>query len=718
MDDLRTDDDGKVSTAPDQSKFVTLREWVMADIEHSSAWRSGAKEDFSFVAGPGQWSEEDRQFLREEERPVLTFNRVLKYVRAICGIEANNRHETTYIPRELDNEGEVKVNEVLSAGSNWMAAQCNADRQQSRAFRDAVICGMGWTEQALSYDDDPKGQYVETRCDPLEMFWDRNARDQNLMDAKRVGRVRKMLLSEARALLPGVTDAPGVLDSDLDAYWAAGAFDYRSRDAKSQEQKELREENQVKDDPKREVHIVHIQWWEYENYKYAFNPATNKAEAMDEATFQQIKEQAAMMGIDVPFTTLRRKKYLQAFVGNKVLQMGPCPRPDGFTFQCITHEPDDVAGVWFGIVRILKDPQLWSNKWISQVMHMVNTTAKGGVIIEDDAVGDVREFQKNYAKPQAASVVRSGAISKGKIMGKPGTANLSGIMGLLEIAQQAFPDVTGMNLELMGMADRDQPGILEAQRKQAAMTILATLFDSLSLFRVEVGRARLHYLQTALADGRLIRVAGPDAEVAIPLLKDKVTGKYDVIVDDAPTSPNTKEKTWATIQMLLPPLLQAGMVPPKMILKLLDYVPFLPSKLVQAFKQIAAEPEPGDAEKAALAQRGAVAEVADKEAAAKLKDAQAQATDAKMLLDLAEAGSQQAQAEAAREVRRFGGLLNSLVSRRVPPMQPEAPQQQIATLPMLGSEPMQAAPLQQTSAEPAAMPNDIALPGGLNGGAR
>lgn len=716
MDDLRTDDDGKVSTAPDQAKFVTLKEWVEADIEHSSTWRSGAKEDFSFVAGPGQWSEEDKQHLLEEQRPILTFNRVLKYVRAICGIEANNRHDTTYIPRELDNEGEVKVNEVLSAGSNWMAAQCNADRQQSRAFRDAVICGMGWTEQALSYDDDPKGQYVETRCDPLEMFWDRNARDQNLMDAKRVGRVRKMLLSEAKALIPGVTDAPGMMDGDLDAYWAAGAFDYRSRDAKSQEQKELREENQVKDDPKREVHIVQIQWWEYENYKYAFNPQTGKAEAMDEETFARLKAEADMVGADIPHTTMRRKKYLQAFVGNKILQMGPCPRPDGFTLQCITHEPDDVAGCWFGIVRILKDPQLWSNKWISQVMHMVNTTAKGGVIVEDDAVGDIREFQANYAKPQAVSVVKAGAISKGKIMGKPGAANLGGVMGLLNIAQAAFSDVSGMNLELMGMADRDQPGILEAQRKQAAMTILATLFDSLSLFRVEVGRARLHYLQTALADGRLIRVAGPDAEVAIPLLKDKVTGKYDVIVDDAPTSPNTKEKTWATIQMLLPPLLQAGMVPPKMILKLLDYVPFLPSKLVQAFKQIADEPDPNAEAKEQLAQRGAVAEVADKEAAAKLKEAQAQASEAKMLLDLAEAGSQQAQAEAARDVRRFGSLLNSIVGRRQPVQ--DLPQQPVNVLPTLGDVPIQqAAPLGQTSAEPV-MPNDIALPGGLNGGIR
>jgi hypothetical protein len=53
-----------------------------------------------------------------------------------------------------------------------------------------------------------------------------------------------------------------------------------------------------------------------------------------------------------------------------------------------------------------------------------------------------------------------------------------------------------------------QPGILEAQRKQAAMTILAILFDSLRRFRKQVGPIRLCLIQNFLADGRLIRI-GP-----------------------------------------------------------------------------------------------------------------------------------------------------------------------------------------------------------------
>jgi hypothetical protein len=68
-----------------------------------------------------------------------------------------------------------------------MSQGCKADRQQSRAFRDVVITGMGWTEAAIDYDEDPKGKYVENRVNPLEMGRDCNARDNNLQDAKRPG---------------------------------------------------------------------------------------------------------------------------------------------------------------------------------------------------------------------------------------------------------------------------------------------------------------------------------------------------------------------------------------------------------------------------------------------------------------------------------------------------------------------------------------------------
>lgn len=252
------------SSQDEEGLFLTLREWVLADIEHTSKWRGRAKRNYAFLTPFHQWDAADASALADQDRPVVTFNKTLKFTRAVCGIEANNRHETIFLPRHVESEGEVRKNELLTGASAWMDDTSNAPRHQSRAFRDAVITGMGFTESIIDQDEDPRGLYREPRVNPLEMGWDKNATEQNLMDAKRLWRVRKMQLSEARQLLPGVTDRDDVTDMDLDAFWAADVNDSKDGSPKTQMQKELRAENMVAYDPKRTVHIVQVQWWEYE----------------------------------------------------------------------------------------------------------------------------------------------------------------------------------------------------------------------------------------------------------------------------------------------------------------------------------------------------------------------------------------------------------------------------------------------------------------------
>src|SRR5262249_9561120 len=159
----------------------------------------------------------------------------------------------------------------------------------------------------------------------------------------------------------------------------------------------------------------------------------------------------------------------QAFLGAKILGIGPCPDKHRFTLQCITGKMHKNKRTWYGLVRLMRDPQINANKWLSQALHIMNTTAKGGVIVEEGAVKNIAEFQKTYASPQAATFVRTGAISKGQIMAKPGAGLAAPYVQLVQLAIQAIPGVTGINLELLGMVDRNQAGILEAQRKQAGM---------------------------------------------------------------------------------------------------------------------------------------------------------------------------------------------------------------------------------------------------------
>lgn len=699
--------DGQSSLDPQISKtrndngdqFARLKRWCLHDLEKTRKWRATAREEFAFITGQdGQWTPEEIQKLTDEGRPVITFNKTLKFVRAVCGVEANNRQDIIYMPRDITNIGAVKANEMLSVGAQWMSDGCDAPRQQSRTFRDQVICGMGWTEATIEYDIDPRGAYVERRTDPLEMFWDTTSRDANITSSKRRGRARRMTLEDARALIPGVTDDINKFsDADLDASWASSLTESKSPDPKTQQEKEQREENSEEYDDDTEVTVVQIQWWEYEPYFRTVNPQDpSKTVDVDADKMAQLE---AAYGAPIPKSKLRRRVYKEAIIGGDILYIGPCKRGDGFTFNCATWEPDDKTGMWFGLVRGLRDPQQWSNKFFAQLMHMMNTTAKGGIMAEEGAFSDVRQAEQTLARTDKITVVARNALQNGSIQPKPGSAITGGVIALSEMADQAFTDVSGINLELLGLADRDQAGVLEAQRKQAAMTILATLFDGYGGFHRDVGGCRLYFLQNYLADDRLIRIDGTDGPQAIQLLKDKTLGRYDVIVGENPSSPNAKERVWATLQPFMPEIVQNR----PLLVATMDYMPNVPSKLIETFKKVLSAPPPQQA-------LDKMQRDADAETASTAKDnALANQATATAALNVAKAGVEHS-AQAAAD---FANLLQAASAARLNRLglMPALDTPIMGNAPQVFGRPQLPAPAQAPAAPtPAAIPPPAALP--------
>lgn len=145
-------------------------------------------------------------------------------------------------------------------------------------------------------------------------------------------------------------------------------------------------------------------------------------------------------------------------------------------------------------------------------------------------------------------------------------------MELMQFAIGSLRDVTGVNIEAMGLADRQQAASLEYQRRQAASTILAPFFDGFRRYRKENGRLILDLMRQFLSDGRLVRVVGPDYEKYVPMLRDDDTLEYDIIIDESPSSPNQKEANWMILQQVLPIL--AKNASPGVITEFLRMSPF------------------------------------------------------------------------------------------------------------------------------------------------
>ena len=561
------------------------------------SWQKEARENYDMVAGDGrQWSKEARDALESSERPCVEFDRLGVIVDAVSGSEINNRQETSYLPRLPGKVQQQGVGELRTAAAKWVRDNCDAEDEESDAFKDVLISGIGVTLTRMDYEEDEEGQVLVERRDPLRVGWDARAQKSNLTDRRCNWEDSQMTRAEIEERWPDKVDEISF-----------------SSDGEREDDDELSIVNpndaykgwELQYAGKGLVTVTRFQWYEVECfYKVAGEQGVVK---MDEEKYEVFKAINPMAkAVKIP-----RRTYMEAWVcGGVELEVGPGPSGSAFSYEIITGKRDRNKGYWYGLVRPGKDPQRWANKFFSQILHIINTNAKGGLLVEKGAVSNIRKFEENWAKSDAIQEVNAGGLTK---IQPKNPANIpNSLTQMMEFSISSIRDCTGVNLELLGLVDRQQAGVLEAQRTQAGLTILAPFFGSLRLYRKRHGRLLAYYIREYISDGRLIRVAGEEGQEYIRLLREPVDIDMDIVVDSAPTSRDTKERTWAVILPIVQMMQQQGIQPPP---EVLDYLP-VPSSLAQKLKQavVSHQPDP-------MMQQQQQAELDNKAADTELKEA-------------------------------------------------------------------------------------------------
>lgn len=607
----------------------------------SREWRGEAFELYDFVAGH-QWDEADSERLKDLKRPMVTFNVAGKYLDAVTGLQINNRQEIVYAARQA---GKVTADEILNSAVSWCRDECDADDEESDAFYDLILTGMGWAEFFVQ-PDDPDKKTCEERRDPLEMFWDPSSRKRNLADARWICRL--IPYSKERAAeefdispeeLQGLPEATATTQ-DGQPQIIPTPHDYPTEDGGTRGQDA-------------DLWIADYQWSckekAYDVMADGFPP-----KIFDADEWKVVEPMLQQSGRAYKAVEITRLRYYRAYLnGMKVLRKMVAAYQDGFTYRCMTGKRDRNANTWYALGRAIKDPQLWTNKFFSSLIQTLATNPKGGLMAERSSFVDQKKAEESWADPSSITVFEDGAVSGGRVAPKPPTVYPQGMDRLMQFSMDALPQTTGLNLEIMGLADREQAAILEQQRKQSAMAVIAWSFASMRRFHIGAGKIYADFIRQFMPDGTLVRVVRQDQEEFIPLAKDAMSTRYDIQVDDSPTSTNMKERAWATIERLVPALLKSGIkIPPSII----DYSP-LPQSLIKEWKAVTT-PDPKEQE---FAQRMQMAEAA-------LKEADVAKTQAEALLAKAKAQAEGAPtpdnsgAEAALRTMemRFEALQNEL----------------------------------------------------------
>lgn len=573
----------EVSDVSGDDLFRRLKCWYFEDIPKCREWRKNYDRAWGFYTGSKQWTDEDVRKLKSQRRPAITFNYIASMVNAVVGSEINNRREVRYFPRE---PGDAVANEMLTDVAEWFRDQCGAEDEESDAFKCAVIGGMGFVDTTLDFETDPDGAPKMEKMDPREMVWDWNSVKANLIDAQRMFRVRTMSVRDAIELT-------GVKDIEiLDAAWASALDSTKQHDQDAADNYDGTQSDDAENRYKRKVTIVEARWLDPEVYYRGPDVENPNNPQPREYTKEQVDlaEKFFMENYGQPFQSVKqtRKVVRRAFLGSDVLGKPdkPLVPPGMLGWEAITGYRDEVECLWYGVVKNAEDPQAWTNKFFSQVQYILNTQAKGGVLAERGAFENDRDAEHSWAKSEAITWVKAGKLSGDRpaIMPKTPAQFPAGFFTLFQETKEAINDVTGLSLEFIGTREVDQAGVLEHQRRQSSLNLLAELFNSLRRYRKRQGRELLFLIQNHLADGRLVRISGEDKKQYVQLTKAAITSaEYDIIVDDAPNSPNEKERNWALLMQILP--MVKDMMTPEILLSLLKYSP-MPASIAEELRTI------------------------------------------------------------------------------------------------------------------------------------
>jgi len=459
----------------------------------------------------------------------------------------------------------------------YVTEQCDGDYKRSNGFLDLLNTGVMCLQLMMDYDDDVEGEIKLTKQQLRYVWWDQEAREQNLADT-RWRAIRKFLhrddiearwpdkeayLVDAAADIDqfDLADEPSKIENTRVTFWQDGA--------------QKKSPARPNDDPPEYLPVSYIEWFEYEDF-YRF-PSESNPQELDRLPADQwnkLKQRLEQLGQPIPPNVKQRaKRFKYAYVmGSLCLEMGNLEPEGGWTILFATLYWDEKDAVWYGVMRALKDPQQIANKRFAQQMHASNISPKGLLLYKPEAFVNPREVETLWSSPGATIQVRQLSDGMGPTFQTVSTPAASQTdWDITKFAVDSFGAVSGVVLELMGLSEGDQPGITERQRQIQGMTVLAIAFSAFSLYRKTEAQRILDFARAFMPDGRMIRIGGSFDSRAYPLVKDKLAKKYDILMDENPKNPNQKQEIWQMLSDsgVLPVLAKTGAFP-------LSFVKYLP----------------------------------------------------------------------------------------------------------------------------------------------
>lgn len=562
-------------------------EYFKADLkgalDYIGPWERDALKSFRFAALK-QWDDVDERKLISEHRPPLVFDKTRVIIDSVAGTEQMNRNEAKFYPRNLQGEDiDDQAAEAYEELHRWIRQTAMIAQQESQAFRDALICGVGCTDTFMDYHGSPQGRLVTQRVPIFQVLWDPDAVDMNFRDADFVIRDKWIAEEEFKELYPDYSGYK-ISDTHEQGIFARAFARVTNRDNAAYSG---RQSGATYYDPHRKK--VHV--WEYQvrrsmPYVYilvptaeGFMPLEVKKSKKDEV-LQDVHEQVEALrlegglpeGVEITYNDFFKHEYQRAIVaGKEILEQEEDPIGD-FSLKFMTafedwSEPQTKR--YFGLMKPMRGPQEFYNKFLSQAIHIWSTSPHGALLYEPGFFINEEEARTQIAQPDAMIPVNHGQLSTGKPKFErlEARTSFSGSEPLFQVAQASITDASGVNPNVTaGLAQDVRRAATSALQliQQQNMSTLAGPFDSLKLYHHDHALLALSFAREYFSDDIIVRVLGPAKAQLTQLTRDEMVETYDIVIEEAPTSPNRQMQVLETLVQTdtIGTLLNSGYWPP------------------------------------------------------------------------------------------------------------------------------------------------------------
>lgn len=520
------------------------------DRGHDTYCQKAKRLEGYYLGGGEQWEPEDLEVLRQQKRPALEFNEIKPAVNSALGYQIANRLDIAFQPR--GGMATQELSNTLSKLAMQVAHNTHLHWRETDVFADGLIQRRGFFEIRIRTDDHMRGEVDLATLDPLDVIPDPDAKAYEPDGWSDVLITRWLTLDEIEALHG--KKARSKAEKGMDNASPSSEADFGDHDDSQAPRNKFGDDDSgsttTYDAIKRDKHLTRLrvidrQKWEVQNTDVLVSPDTGDVrvfDQMDEDTQNTLLQQGWI-------ATKRRQKRVRWIVStwDSVLHNDWSPYP---FFTVIPFFPYFRRGKTRGMVDDGIGPQNALNKGVSQYIHIVNTTANSGWLVEENSLSsmDTHSLEANGAKSGIVLEYKKGSKPPEKI--KP-NAIPAGVDKMIERLTVFLKEVTVPD-SARGIDGDDQSGIAVQSRQFAAQQQLAPVLDNLGRTRRMLATAMLWLLQTYYDDERIIRITKPDPatgepsddqlvinqfnEVTGQIDNDLRIGEYDVVISEQPTA--------------------------------------------------------------------------------------------------------------------------------------------------------------------------------------